>query len=181
MYTNDDLLREIRRLEREIERLKVVEVPASLLWDDIRTAGESTRPGATAPAVAAFGPSGSWKEGSNIYPHVHWTPVSATAGNVVWQFDYSWANINGTFGAPTTIAFLPTAAGGTAWVHKLTRPAVAPYYISGAGMTISSMLICRLHRDAGAGSDTLAANVAFLEFDLHYQSDSTGSRSELTK
>jgi hypothetical protein len=175
-------------------------------YEDLRIAGSAVRTGATAPTVAAFGPSGalyalrfdsgqhdevffeiqmphSWKEGTNIYPHVHWTPVSATAGNVVWELDYSWANINGTFGAPTTITSDPTAAGGTAWVHKLSvlKDGGGNAYIDGTGMTLSSMLVCRLHRNAGAGSDTLAAGVNFLEFDIHYEVDSFGSNSEYIK
>jgi hypothetical protein len=168
-------------------------------WDDMRIAGSSIRSGVTAPTLGTFGPSGSlrvwrfesgkhqecefeiqmphnWKEGSRIYPHVHWTPVSATAGNVVWELEYSWANIGGTFGAPGNMANTAQAAGGTAWVHKL-----APLleggndYIDGTGKTISSMLVMRLHRNAGSGGDTLAADVALLEFDIHYEIDSFGS------
>jgi hypothetical protein len=174
-------------------------------WDDLRISAASTRIGATAPTMRAFGPSGnlfalcfdsaqhdevffeiqmphSWKEGSNIYPHVHWAPISATAGNVVWQLDYSWANIDGAFGAPATMTGDATAAGGTAWIHKLTTlKSGGNAYISGAGKTLSSMLVCRLHRDAGAGSDTLAEHVAFLEFDLHYQVDGFGSEAEYVK
>ena len=118
-----------------------------------------------------------------IYPHVHWTPVSATAGNVVWQLDYSWASVNGTFGAPATLTSDATAAGGTAWVHKLStlKDGSGNAYIDGTGQTLSSMLVCRLHRDAGAGSDTLAADVAFLEFDIHYEIDGFGSNEEYVK
>lgn len=174
-------------------------------WDDLRLAGSSARLGSTAPTLDLFGPSGSlrtlrfnagqhdeihfeiqmphnWKQGSRIYPHVHWTPVSATAGNVVWQLDYTWANMNEAFGAPTTMVSDATAAGGTAWMHKLTRVLESGNdYIDGAGKTLSSMLVCRLHRDAGAGSDTLNADVAFLEFDLHYEVDGFGSKEEIIK
>ena len=179
---------------------------AATQWDDLRIAGSAVRLGVTAPTLAAFGPSGSirclrfdsgqhdeiyfeiqmphsWREGSNIYPHVHWSPVSATAGNVVWQFDYIWADIGDAFGAPTTMTSDATAAGGTAWVHKLSvlKDGSSNAYIDGTGKTLSSMLVCRLHRDAGAGSDTLAADVAFLEFDIHYEVDSFGSDEEYIK
>jgi len=175
-------------------------------FDDLRIAGSAVRLGVTAPTLAAFGPSGSirclrfdsgqhdeiyfeiqmphsWKEGSNIYPHVHWSPVSATAGDVVWQFDYIWADIGEAFGAPTTMTSDATAAGGTAWVHKLStlKDGSSNAYIDGTGKTLSSMLVCRLHRDAGAGADTLAADVAFLEFDIHYEVDSFGSDEEYIK
>lgn len=174
-------------------------------WDDLRISGASARPGSTAPALGAFGPSGglkvlrfenghhdevhfeiqlphNWKLGSKIYPHVHWTPVSATAGNVVWELEYSWANVGGAFGAPGNMASDATAAGGTAWMHHLTRlKESGNEYIDGTGKELSSMLVCRLHRNAGAGSDTLAADAAFLEFDIHYEIDSLGSAEELSK
>lgn len=174
-------------------------------WDDLRVAASVVKPGVTAPNYKSFGPSGSlqalmfeaghhdevhfevqmphsWKEGSNIYPHVHWTPTTADAGNVVWQLEYSWANINGTFGAPGNMATAATAAGGTAWVHKMTALVESGNaYISGAGKTISSMLVCRLHRNSNSGSDTLNKDVAFLEIDFHYEVDSFGSDTESVK
>lgn len=196
----EELARRVDALEQKLRRQRWSG------WEDIRIAGANTRVGVTAPAVAAFGPSGSlralhfeqshhdeiyfeiqmphaWKEGSNIYPHVHWAPVSATAGNVVWQLDYSWANNGETFGAPATMTSDATAAGGTAWVHKGNplRDGSGNAFISGAGKKISSMLVCRIHRDAGAGADTLAADAAFLEFDIHYEVDSFGSRQEYIK
>jgi hypothetical protein len=75
-----------------------------------------------------------------------------------------------------------TAAGGTAWVHKMTDLVEGGNnYIDGTGKGISSMLVLRLHRNAGAGSDTLAADVALLELDLHYEIDTVGSRTASTK
>lgn len=175
------------------------------VWDDLRISGASARLGATAPTLSAFLGAGSikaltfdsgqhdevhfevqmphdWKEGTAIYPHVHWAPTTADAGNVVWQLDYTWASRNGTFGASTTMASAATAAGGTAWVHKMTDLLAGGLnYIAGTGQTVSSMLVCRLHRDAGAGADTLAAGVAFLEFDIHYEKDTLGSRTATAK
>lgn len=175
-------------------------------WDDLRISGASTRVGVTAPTLTAFLAAGGlrvlvfgqaqhdevhfevqmphdWKEGSAIYPHVHWCPITAEAGNVVWQLDYSWASHDGTFPAVATVTSDATAAGGTAWAHKMTalKDAAGNRYIDGTGHTISSMLVCRLHRDAGVGADTLTEGVAFLEFDIHYERDSFGSASELKK
>lgn len=174
-------------------------------YDDFRVEASVVKPGATAPNWKAFGPSGNlqalmfeashhdeayfemqlphnWKIGSNIYPHVHWTPVNATAGNVVWELEYSWANVGSAFGAPGNMATDATAAGGTAWVHKLTDfKESGNNYISGAGKTLSSMLVCRLHRNSNAGSDTLNQDVALLEVDFHYQIDSLGSDEPMVK
>jgi hypothetical protein len=199
------LIERVVRLERWVERLLKHETAYVPAWDDMRIAGSMVRTGVTAPVLAAFGPSGSlrtyrfesgkhqeiefeiqmphaWKVGGLVYPHVHWTPVSATAGNVVWELEYAWASINGTFGAPANMATAATAAGGTAWVHKMTDLASGGNnYIDGTGKTVSSMLVFRLHRNAGAGSDTLAADVAFLEFDLHYEIDGFGSKTPAAK
>jgi hypothetical protein len=175
------------------------------VWDDLRVAASNTRVGATAPTVTAFGPSGglyslnfdsaqhdeiyfeiqmphNWKEGSLIYPHVHWAPVDANAGNVVWELEYAWANSGSAFGAPGNMASAATAAGGTAWVHKVTDLIESGNnYIDGTGKTISSMLVCRLHRNAGAGSDTYGSDAAFLEFDIHYEIDAVGSKTVSSK
>lgn len=174
-------------------------------WDDLRVSASVAKPGATAPSYKAFGPSGNlqalmfeaghhdevffeiqmphnWKEGTDIHPHVHWTPTTADAGNVVWDLDYSWANIDGTFGAPSTMATDARAAGGTAWVHKMDDFKTGGVEtISGTGKTLSSMLVCRLHRNSNSGSDTLNKDVALLEFDIHYEVDSFGSDEELIK
>lgn len=174
-------------------------------WEDLRVSASVAKPGATAPSYKTFGPSGNlqalmfeaghhdevffevqlphaWKQGSNIYPHVHWTPTDTTAGNVVWELEYSWANINGTFGAPSNMATDATAAGGTAWVHKLTQlKSGGNAYIDGTGKTFSSMIMCRLHRNSNSGSDTLNKDVALLEIDFHYEVDSFGSDEEYVK
>ncbi len=35
----------------------------------------------------------NWKEGSAIYPHVHWSPqTTGHNGSVVWGLEYSWVN-----------------------------------------------------------------------------------------
>lgn len=170
------------------------------VWEDLRIAALSTRTNASAPDLITIGPSGglltlgfngdataeqcyfaiqlphSYKQGSDIYPHVHWCPVNTNAGNVLWQLEYSWANINGTFEAPTTIESLD-AADGTAWKHQLASfPA-----ITGTGKTISSMIVCRLFRNPADGDDTYGSDAALLEFDIHYQIDSLGSQEETTK
>lgn len=169
-------------------------------YDDIRVSGLSTKTNATAPDLVAFAPATtnlltygfngdatteqvyfaiqlphSYKEGTNISPHVHWTPTDTNTGTVVWSLEYTWANNAGTFPAPTTITSPAVAAGGTAWVSKYSDFGD----INGSGKTVSSMLICRLFRDPA--NDTYEHDAALLEVDFHYQIDSFGSHDELTK
>jgi hypothetical protein len=65
----------------------------------------------------------------------------------------------------------------TAFKHLLTPLPT----MSGSGKTLSSMIICRLYRDADAGADDFAYDAGLFEIDFHYQIDSDGSRQEYTK
>ena len=126
-----------------------------------------------------------YNEATDIYPHVHWFPTAnGTAGQVVaWGLEYVWANLGATTSANTTIisANTPTPDDDplVANRHYLTSLDT----ISGSGKGISSMLVCRLFRDATGALDTddYAADVGLMEFDFHYHVNSLGSRSELAK
>lgn len=169
-------------------------------WDDLRVPATSTVVGAAPPDLGTFGPSGglktylfdksidqevhmavqlphTWKEASNITPHVHWAPIDTNTGTVRWGLEYSWSNMDGTFGAPTTI-YAEDAGDGTAWKHQVTDFAA----LDATDMTISSMLVCRLFRDADHANDTYDADAALLECDFHYEIDTpAGSRAITTK
>ncbi len=120
----------------------------------------------------------TYKEGTNIEAHVHWTPsINGVQANhtVRWGLEYSWANIGATF--PNT----PTIIYGSA--HMPSEQLVTNRHytnslgqITGTGKTISSMLICRLFRDAtDNGADTYTGDAGLLEFDFHYEVDRPGS------
>lgn len=180
------------------------------VWDDIRiTPGSFDRPGVADPAYVSYQPSGAgittylpefakndlvsfsiqlphgYDMEENIYVHVHWTPGAngvAESGNTVgWKIDYSWANIDGTFGAMAT-ADLSDACDGVDHKHQMT-PEVA---IVGSGKHISSMLICNLSRTDTGADDTWAGAGAgslplMLEVDFHFPIDTVGSRARSTK
>jgi hypothetical protein len=170
------------------------------VWDDLRIPGSSVQKGASAPDLGTFLGSGnllvnrfdgnatteqiyftaqlphSYKQGSDIYPHIHWTPTDGNAGNVKWQLEYSWQNINGTFSGTTTLT-VTDSTDSTAWKHLL-----APFSaITGTSKTISSMLVCRLFRDPSDGDDTYGSDAALLEIDFHFEIDTVGSRQALSK
>ena len=126
-----------------------------------------------------------WKEGTTIHPHVHWTPKTngtTSASRVCWGLEYTWSNITGSFGN-TTISYnnIPVDYSGSpiADNHYLTE---LPD-ITASGKTFSSMLICRLFRDAtsSGSSDSYAYDAGLLEFDFHYEIDSFGSQDEFLK
>lgn len=126
----------------------------------------------------------SWKEGSTIYPHIHWTPKSSASGNVEWNFEYTWVNYDPVtpqvFPAITTSTVVATGPF-TANSHMITSLIDADAGISGVGKKISSILVCRIWRNSYNSSDTYNADAGGLFVDFHIQIDSWGSRSTYIK
>jgi len=117
----------------------------------------------------------SYKEGTDLLPHVHWTPDSTNTGTIMWKLEYTIANIGSTFGNTATVN-MPDTADGVINKHQITTGST----ISGSGLGISHMLICRLYRDV-SDTDTFTGNAGLLEFDIHHQINTMGSRRELFK
>lgn len=176
-------------------------------YDDLRIVpGAFSFPGVADPTLSTWQPTGAgatfrvyefnnadevaftvqmphkYKQGTDLLAHVHWTPrargVAEDGHTVFWKLDYSIANQNANFGASATIDLTDTCTGVNE-KHELS-PEIT---ISGAGLTVSHMIICRFYRDVG---DTWATNTAgnrpvLLEMDFHYQLDTLGSQQSLTK
>ena len=179
-------------------------------WDDLRiTPGSFDRPGVADPVIKAVQPGGSgittylyefakddiasftiqlphsYQQGTGIGAHVHWTPGAQgneENGNTVgWKVDYTWANIDGTFGALAT-ADLSDACNGVDWEHNIS-PEVE---LTGTSKNISSMLICNIKRtDTGADdtwSNSASGSLPFiLEIDFHFKQDTLGSNDSVAK
>lgn len=113
--------------------------------------------------------TGSW--------HIHWisrTNVAATRG-VKWQLEYSIADVNGVFPAPTTISVDVTVAANTAdkthlisTIGTFTTP------------NIAAQIYCRLTRIASAGTAP-ATDPVVIGVHFHYEVDTLGSQDLLTK
>lgn len=177
------------------------------VWDDLRIVpGAFDYAGTGDPVLIDYQPGGSgttfkvysfqasqqafftvqvphgYQHDSSIFAHVHWTP--GTRGNeesgktVAWKLDYSWANIDGNFGASNVVDMTDTC-DGTDHKHQMT----SDIEISGTGKHISSMLICRIFRDTGDNwvGTTAAQSPIFLEIDFHFMSNTQGSRTISTK
>jgi hypothetical protein len=118
--------------------------------------------------------------GSYLRPHVHWVPKSnGSAGQVVsWGLEYTWANLGVVFGN-TSILYgnvstpSETLVANKHYVTKLGQ-------IDGTSKAYSSMLVCRLFRDAtGAGAtDSYTADAGLLEIDFHYNLNGFGTSEE---
>jgi hypothetical protein len=125
----------------------------------------------------------SWKEGTTIYPHIHWLPKASESGNVEWNLDYSWQN----YDAATPLAF-PAYTTSTVVIsgpfvantHRITS-LTGGTGLDGTTKKISSVLICRIWRNSSNVADSYRDDAGLLSLDFHFQIDTVGSRAEYVK
>ena len=115
----------------------------------------------------------SYKEGSDIHPHVHWAPTSIGSGDVVWGLECTWSNINEAFGNTSIISSTDAADQVNNKMQLASFTA-----INGAGKLVSSMLACRVFRDATNLADDYSDPASLLEIDFHFQIDKLGTAEE---
>lgn len=126
----------------------------------------------------------AWKEGSTIYPHVHWGIATAGSGggaeNVKWGLEYTLANMSGgdTFPASVTIYTDTIDVQNESQYQSIYTGIGAG--IDMTGYDISAVIIGRLFRDTSVANDFVPDAYGF-EFDIHYEIDTIGSRQELIK
>jgi hypothetical protein len=120
------------------------------------------------------------KPNTRMIPHFHWSPNDATAGNVEWHFEYSYAKRDGgaddVFPSSTTLTCV-SAAGGVAKAHRVEEipdPNQGILVVEPDGL-----ILARVYRDGAGGNaeDTYGAGAFLHSVDLHYQSDREGTPS----
>ncbi|MBA4318355.1 MAG: hypothetical protein C0412_08135 [Flavobacterium sp.] len=175
----------------------------AIVWDDLRVSldkGSSSASleyvwGSTGPQIWYFRDNEgleamsfvvqlphSWKEGTILYPHIHWLPKASEAGTVEWNLDYSWQNYDATTPlvfATYTTSTVTVAGPFVANTHRITP--LASSGLNGAGKKISSILICKIWRNSSNTGDTYRDDAGLLSLDFHYQIDTVGSRAEYVK
>lgn len=105
----------------------------------------------------------SWREGSTLKPHFHWSPENANAGVVTWCLDYSCANIGDTFPSKSTLC-INDEASGTSFDHQMTSMMNLTN-----SLTASSQCMTRIYRNGTGSADTYGSEAFLIEFDVHYQ------------
>lgn len=122
-----------------------------------------------------------WKEGTTIQPHIHFVCDSNVdpSDNFGIEFEWTWADIGEDYPANTTLQTndIPTNVN-TNNMHQFVN--ITSAGIDGSGHTISSVLMCRIKRVVATG-DNYAGGVSILDFDVHYEIDTVGSRQITTK
>lgn len=129
-----------------------------------------------------------YKQGTDIEVHIHWSPA-VTGGVdefVKWGLEFTWINIDGTFGN-TTIIFSDASSASTATSSGDSTLIAKKHYITeigtitGSGKNLSSMLECRIFRNSSDADDNLPQSAFGLEVDFHYPINTLGSRQEYIK
>jgi hypothetical protein len=165
------------------------------VWDDIIIYATNLRGGATVPTFAIF--TGSiwstkfmnattdivygafelphgYKEGTDLYPHLHWSPSTTNNGNCAWTFAYTISNVGATFPAETSLTFNQTGSG-IVNAHQLVSSNAT---IPGAGVRIGAVCNFALSRPTG---DTFTGDAFLHSVGVHYQIDTMGSTQIVTK
>jgi len=129
-----------------------------------------------------------YKQGSPLYPHVHWTTISGTPSgtNVVWGLEYTIMKIGGNFNATTTILTTNSVISGIGTPSGTRQHLISSFGQISSGTApydfgISTIIVCRLFRQAADSNDTFGYSVGLLGFDFHYEKDTEGSRTEFVK
>jgi hypothetical protein len=174
-------------------------------WDDLRIEPTARSTGAKTPSFSAYKTTlfiydfdnaaalsekeifyqvqmpHAWKEGTTIYPHVHWIPRTAgTAGQKVrWGMEYTLAKPGATFGA--TVTQYGTSAGPGDITVQDNHIITSLGSIDMSGQTLSTVLICRIFRNSSHVDDSFSGVCGLLYVDIHLLVDSFGSREEYNK
>lgn len=170
---------------------------ANTVWDDLRFPASGINPPGAASdptvdttdgrlvfsaslvniiAIQAQMPH-AWKEGTSLGLHLHWSPTSAGAGNVVFHSQYKVANINEAFPAEWTAESVTVAASGVSDKHQINELATIPM----TGKTFSCMILILVSRLGNDLADTYAGTIKLNEVDIHYEIDALGSAQEYQK
>lgn len=174
------------------------------VWDDLRFPAQAINPpgavsdpdieattglllfdaGSTEIVMGVAQMPHAWVEGSVIVPHVHWQKTAAGAGNVLWRFEYDTI-VNPGEVSPLTYANVLdalTPVAGTPDDNAARRNLISSFgEVDMADKVISCCILWKLSRIGGDVADTYAADARLVEFDIHYQINSNGSRQQFVK
>jgi hypothetical protein len=122
-----------------------------------------------------------YRQGSDVYPHLHWSPIAAGTGNVRWVFEYIVRTSTGEFSAPAILTAIQAAGGlgpnGRPIQHDVEFSPVIP----GAGLVIGTQIKFVIRREPTNTNDTYANDALLWACGIHYQKDSAGSLQRFVK
>lgn len=165
------------------------------IYDDIIISASSLRGGTTAPAFiefispiwalafvdtqtdtvyGSFELPHSYKEGTALEVHLHWSPSNNDTGECGWKFEYAIAGMGTEAFTKKTALILSQPASGIPFDHMYASLGE----IAAAGRKIGDVIAFELSRPTGDGF----TGSAFLHsIGVHYQVDTLGSRQMSVK
>jgi hypothetical protein len=125
-----------------------------------------------------------WKAGSTIYPHLHWWQAQSNIPN--WLLQYRWQRQ----GQDKTTTWTSVKINDNAFTYvsgTLNQISGFPAISAPSGYSLSDIVQCRIIRDTTnasglfTGTDPYTVDVDAVNFDIHIECDTAGSRTEYTK
>lgn len=117
--------------------------------------------------------------GTPLFPHVHWSPLTAGAGTVRWGFEYTVAKGHAqgpeSLFQPTTTVYIEQTVNNDQFMHMITETDVANA-IPPDLIEPDSIIMARMFRDGV--NDTYPGAVSVFAVDLHYQVARSSTRNK---
>ena len=131
--------------------------------------------GDTREVYANFHMPHTWKAGTMIYPHMHFSVTSSNSGVIRWGFEYSWARRHDSTGqiafpAPSVTYLDFTVPANSEYTHFVAEVPQGQG-IAGTGLEVDAMILMRIFREAGSAADTFAGSAFGITADLHIEVD----------
>ena len=122
----------------------------------------------------------TYNEGTSLIPRLNILTTASATGTTSWGLEYSCAGVNGTYNTTTininaTLALTPSSANQNL---ILSFPS-----IPGTGLTVSSIIMCRLYRypNTGTNADTYTQSLFVPSFAFMFTLNTAGSRQPYVK
>lgn len=126
----------------------------------------------------AFHIKHDYAEGTSVYPHVHWGPITTNTGVVRWGFEYTIAKGHDqeVFPASTTVYINHDIASNKQYQHIISEVTDGDSF---SAFEADTLILLRLFRDAGDAADTFPDDVFAFELDIHFQSDRSTTKNKV--
>jgi hypothetical protein len=133
-------------------------------------------PGEMREAFAEFHIPHTWKPGTMMYPHVHFTILSSGSGTVRWGFEYIFArtqrsNAFTQYPATTQTIYLEQVIDANSERTHFVVEAPQGQGIPGTDLEVDGMILVRVFRDGAHVNDTFEQDVFGITVDLHTEID----------
>lgn len=132
-------------------------------------------PTVTMEAFANFHIPHSYKVGTMLYPHMHFSVQSNNSGVVRWGFEWTYARRHDssgtiTFGATQTLYKDFTIAANSAYTHFVAEVDNLAG-IPSTDVEVDGMILMRIFRDPTHPNDTFPDSVFGITADIHHETD----------